>query len=185
MSRIDVGSHSFSGAERLFFDANIWLFLYGPTIGYRSRQISLYADAWKRIRRAKSAVYIDALVISEFINRFSRLEYDQTANMNQRYRKFKDFRKSPDFQPIANDIASQVQRILAYAHQCGSCFESIDLNAMMNEYSQGAADFNDLVIAELCMKNQFTLLTDDADFNLPVSKGLSLMTANRRLLGNA
>lgn len=182
MSKIDLRSYVFSGKEQLFFDTNIWLFLYGPSIGYNPRRVNQYADAWKKVRLAKAAVYIDVLVISEFINTYSRLEYNQLPNAAQRYPSFKVFRKSPDFSPIAADIATQTRRILAYVRQCDSSFSDSDIHTLINEYAHGSSDYNDLVIAETCKKNGLTLVTDDADFARPASSGLAVITANPRLL---
>lgn len=176
MSKVDIRNHVFSPNDHLFFDANIWLCIYGP-MPMQRRRTGVYQQSWKQIRQRGATVHVDVLVISEFINRFTRWEYDQT---NRQYADYKDFRKSQDFPPIAADVAAQVRRILGYARCCDSCFVSVDTNALLTEFSVGDSDFNDQMIAEICRSHHFTLVTDDGDFKSVAN--LPLITANGRLL---
>ena len=170
-----IQEHVFQSRERLFLDANVWLFVYGPVVR-RSPRSSTYSGALASIRDAGCPIFLDVLVVSEFINAFARLEHKRSASGNV---AFKEFRKTPDFKPIATDIAQNAKRIVKQCQRCETGFTAADVDALMGEFELGDSDFNDQMIAEICRTNELQLVTDDGDFK---SVGLSILTANRALL---
>jgi predicted nucleic acid-binding protein len=182
MSRQDIRHYTFSSDERLFFDANIWLYIYGPLVNPKNLTISIiYATALQKIRHQKSRLFIDALVLSEFINTYARFEYRQ--RFAKTYQTFKEFRQSQDFKSVAEDIANNAKRIVKLCQQCDLPFNALNLMNILDEYAQGTADYNDQLITEICVVNNFILVTHDADFSqLEKSNQLVLLTANQRLL---
>jgi predicted nucleic acid-binding protein len=62
-----IERHNFSRKEQLFLDANIWIYVYGPQ-GPNDRKNRIYSSALANILRANAAIYIDVLVLSEFVN---------------------------------------------------------------------------------------------------------------------
>lgn len=167
----------FSDSDALLVDTNIWLYLYGPQApkDWRPR---VYSQALKWILKARSTMYVDVLVLSEFVNRYARFEYDlwKTAFGTD---DFKTFRKSPDFQPVGKAIAAAARRIIKQARCIETGIESMDMNLLLNDYEVKCPDFNDRIIVELCRKNGLKLLTHDGDFK---DSGIPVITANRRLL---
>lgn len=131
-----------------------------------------------KMRTCKCRIFIDALVLSEFINRFAHWTYDQLPP-ESKPDKFKYYRKSLDFKKVAQEIADDTRRIVDYAACCDSEFGSIDIDELLNEYELGDSDFNDQVITHLCKKKGFILVTHDGDFR---SSGINILTANRNLL---
>ena len=69
-----VEQHNFTLTDKLFLDANIWLYLYCPQ-GSRTYWVKTYSNVFDRILDAESQIYIDVLVVSEFINTFARQEW--------------------------------------------------------------------------------------------------------------
>jgi len=171
----DISSYSFSKDDRLFLDANIWLSVYGP-MAYQRRRMSIYANAIRDIRQAGSFVFVDVLIMSEFINAYARWEYKQLAS---RPNNFKDFRKSSDFVTIAEDIAVNAKRIIKQCQRCDSDFVSINIEELLTEFKKGKSDFNDQIFSEICKNKGLVLVTDDGDFK---DSGLTILTANSRLL---
>ena len=169
-----VESYDFTSEDKLFLDTNIWLFIYGPQ-DPTSTKMYTYSSAFHHILKAQSRIYIDALVISEFINAYARQQWQLVAPDT----KFKEFRNSPHFKPVAQEIADNTKRVLNHCSRIGSRFETLDVDGLMNEYAEGGADFNDQVIRELCNSRDLKLVTDDGDFG---GQGVSIITANRRLL---
>ena len=157
-----VESYDFTSEDKLFLDTNIWLFIYGPQ-DPASTKMYTYSSAFHHILKAQSRIYIDALVISEFINAYARQQWH-----------------SPHFKPVAQEIADNTKRVLNHCSRLESRFETLDVDGLMNEYAEGGADFNDQVIRELCNSRSLKLVTDDGDFS---GQGISIITANRRLLG--
>lgn len=173
----DIKNHRFTERESLLLDTNILLSVYGPNANKESYTY-IYSDALARMRSSKSTIFIDALVLSEFINRFARWAFDQLP-YETKPSEFKAYRKCDEFKKVAQEIADDTRRIIDYATWCDSEFGSIDMNKLLREYEIGDSDFNDQVIAHLCKKRGFTLVTHDGDFR---SSEIDILTANRRLL---
>ena len=177
---VEVCNYRFTDSDQLFFDTNIWFYIFGPQEPkyQRNRWMRIYSGAFKHILKAKSDIYIDILVVSEFINRYARLKYDVDAPPNV---KFKDFRNSSDFKPVAKGIAADVKRVLKHCKRVESGFKALDMDDLLNDHAAGNFDFNDQVITEICKNNGFTLVTNDSDFK---TQRIPILTANQSLLGN-
>ncbi|MBN2685556.1 MAG: hypothetical protein JXR40_09780, partial [Pontiellaceae bacterium] len=105
-----VVSYNFTPDDKLMLDANIWLLVYGPQKPQNSR-VDIYSQALAKILKAHSRIYIDVLIVSEFMNAYARLKWNI---MGKPCGDFKTFRKSRDFKPIAEGIAEDIRRILAH-----------------------------------------------------------------------
>ncbi len=175
----DIKNYKFSESDLIFLDANILLSVYGPNAN-KEYYTYFYSDALGKMRTSKCKIFIDVLVLSEFINRFAHWAFDQLSP-ETKPREFKDFRKSNAFKEVAEEIADDAGRIIDYATCCDSEFGSMDVNELLKEYEIGDSDFNDQVIARLCEKKGFILVTHDGDFQ---SSRIDILTANRNLLKN-
>lgn len=173
-SAVDVADHVFRGDEQLFVDANVWLLVHGLH-GSRGRRVTTYSSALRRILEANCRIHVDVLVVSEFINTYSRLKWRQTGTRKE----FKEFRNSEEFKQVARDIADSVGRVVGLCSRVETSFGALDLKRLLDEYATGRTDFNDQMIRELCRSRNLTLVTDDGDFG---AQGIRVLTANRRLL---
>ncbi|MDE0012650.1 MAG: type II toxin-antitoxin system VapC family toxin [Candidatus Poribacteria bacterium] len=194
---IPVVQHNFTSKDKLFLDANIWLYLYCPQGSRGHSWVSTYSDVFDRILDASSRIYIDVLVVSEFINTFAKQEYELAKKglelakqerkiTEQEYegaklhlRSFKDFRNTPDFELIAEGIAAAVKQIMKHCSRVESCFTTLETDQLLVDYESGGFDFNDQMIAEICKCNEFTLITNDSDFK---TQEIPILTANPSLL---
>jgi len=174
----EITRYGFQATDELLLDANVWFFLYGP-YPPGSQKAAVYSRALAKILVAKSRIYVDVLVISEFVNRYARLKHQLLQGRSGVSREFKTFRQSSTFKAIARDIAADVRRILANSTRAESGFAALDIDSLVTEYGRGDSDFNDLVLTELCKSRGFTLVTDDGDFK---GKDIAILTANKRLL---
>lgn len=177
-------NYSFGPRDNLFFDANIWMFLYGPQRqdNFPGNRMSIYSSAFNRILKAQSRIYIDVLIVSEFINTYARRKWDIFKEANRSGtggNRFKNFRDSSDFKPVAKEIADQTKRILKHCRKIESGFETLEMDSLIKRYENGGTDFNDQVFMQLCKTRGFKLVTDDGDFK---GQGISILTANGRLL---
>ena len=195
---IAVNQYNFNSKDRLFLDANIWLYLYCPQ-GSREYWVRTYSNVFDRILDAESLIYIDVLVVSEFVNTFARQEFDlakqalelakQEGTLTEQELElakshlcsFKSFRNSPDFELIAQGITAAVKQIMKHCSQVESCFTTLNMDDLLTNYDTGNFDFNDQVITEICKSNEFTLITNDGDFK---TQEISILTANQFLLRN-
>jgi predicted nucleic acid-binding protein len=124
---------------------------------------------------AQSRIYIDVLIVSEFMNTYARLKWKLLSPSS----KFKQFRKSKYFKPVAQDIAADAKRVLQHCTRVEDGFESLAIESLMDEYAAGNSDFNDQILATLCKKQGLKLVTDDGDFR---GREIPVITANKRLL---
>ena len=176
-SAVDIRSYAFTGGERLLLDANVWLSIYGPDPTKRRRS-ALYQAAFRRMRQAGSQLFLDVIVLSEFINVCARMQFDQKRPSAPRG-EFKKFRDSGDFAPVAEETAINATKICCAATRCGTGFDAVDVGSLLVHYARGACDFNDLMLSNICVSRGLTFVTDDADFK---GSGHPILTANRRLL---
>jgi predicted nucleic acid-binding protein len=169
-----TATYDFPSEKGYFFDTNIWLYIYGP-IGWPDQMSSVYSRVLREVRDSNGTIYINCMIISEFINAFSRIEFKQQST----YSRFKDFRNSISFRPVAEDIASNVKKILRNTLACDPDLRVIDLPEIMSFFEQGKYDFNDLVFAEICRAKELVFVTHDKDFS---ELGVEILTANEKLL---
>jgi len=173
----EISTYDFKSSEALLLDANIWLFVYGPQKPTDTR-VTAYSEALRNILAAKSCIYIDVLIVSEFINRYARMKWTYLQG-SSKTGSFKQFRKSEDFKPIARNIASDIKRVLQHCTRVESGFESLAINTLIDEYAAGDFDFNDQILITLCKEKGLKMVTDDADFK---GQDIPIITANKRLL---
>jgi len=171
--RYDVVSYSFDSSTSYFLDTNIWLLVFGPSAP-GDRRARVYSDAVKRLRASGAKTFIDAIVVSEFANAWARFAFDRA-----RAAKFKTFRNSGAFKPVAQDIAVSLRSMLLFATPIGTAFANIDLGSLVANFEGGDSDFNDLLIVETCRSKSFVLVTDDADMK---DCDVPIVTANQALL---
>lgn len=170
-----AGSYTFTHRDRLFLDANIWLYLFAPRQP-RNYWNQIYSRVFDRILDANSQIYIDVLVVSEFINAYARIKQKVVA---PHINNFKVFRGSLYFKRVAEDIAADVELVMSYCSMIESGFTTLSMNDLLADYISGDFDFNDQVITELCKNNGFTLITNDGDFR---TQEIPILTANQSLL---
>jgi predicted nucleic acid-binding protein len=174
----EIGKYVFKDTDELLLDANVWFFVHGP---HRpgDPKASVYSGALARIFAARSRIFVDVLIISEFVNRYARLKHNILQGRAGVPRNFKQFRQSSTFKTIARDIAADVRKILTNCSRIESGFPELDIESLVTEYGRGDSDFNDLVLTELCKSRGLKLVTDDGDFK---GRDITVLTANRRLL---
>ncbi len=173
----DVRNYNFTEKDQLFLDTNIWLYIHSPQKPGNYWE-KIYSNVLKCILNANSQIYIDVLVVSEYINTYARRKMKFVA---PRFKNFKNFRNSKHFKPVAKDITADTNKILQHCSRIESDFEMIKISDLLNDYAKGNTDFNDQVITELCKNNKLTLVTHDGDFK---TQEIPILTANKSLLTN-
>lgn len=169
-----IDEYDFPEGKGYFFDTNIWLYIYGP-IGWPDPRSDAYSKALKEILNSDGTIYINCMIISEFINAFARIEFKQQTD----FTRFKDFRNSLAFRAIAQDIAYNVRKILKSTLACDPELQAIDLPEVMDFFEQGKYDFNDLLFAQICRAKNMVFVTHDKDFS---ELGVEILTANEKLV---
>lgn len=173
----DARRYAFKENEPILVDANVWLFLQPPAAQPAPAWASAYSSTFARLLKAKATPMLDALVLSEYINRCLRVEYD--AAWKAQYPKFKAFRRSAEGRALARTAVADVRSILQSAVLQDTGFTAIRIGDVLDGVQSGDVDFNDGVLIENCRVKGWKLLTDDGDMTLG---GIDVLTANGKLL---
>jgi predicted nucleic acid-binding protein len=169
-----IENYDFPAGKGYFFDTNIWLYIYGP-IGWPDQKSDIYSRALKRIRDSKGTIYINCMIISEFINTFSRIEFRQQSEFS----RYKEFRSSLKYRAIAQDIAYNVKKIFKSTLASDPELQATNFPEVMDLFEQGKYDFNDLLFAQICRAKSLIFVTHDKDFS---ELGVEILTANEKLV---
>lgn len=181
-----IGSFQFSRQNRFLLDTNIWMYLYGPNPP-NDPYVQRYSDALKRILDAGCRIYINLLIVSEFINAYSRAQWriqlKQWQGMQdprfQQFEDFKKFRNSPYFEAIASVISIEVRALLNTCECIEHEYSKHEIHSVLNDFATGKFDFNDQLLSEFCRKKELIFVTHDSDFK---NVDIPVLTANKKLL---
>jgi len=163
--------------RHLFFDTNVLLYLFGG--GYAQPKIvNAYTKIFRQCLTMKNTLCVDTLVLSEFINRCLRMEYDaylQAKGINKGVMSFKKFRSTPEGVGFSEGIELTVKdTILRHFTMVGKDFNHSDICSI----NLANADFNDELIIQICQEHKCVLVTHDADFS---GANIDILTANDKL----
>jgi predicted nucleic acid-binding protein len=173
----DLSTYSFSNGEPLLLDANVWLFLFPAPSGSLPWFVKKYSAGFKQMLIAKAMLALDALVLSEYLNRYCRIEWD--ALHTNKYKNFKEFRQSPDYTPVGQGAGLYARNILKLCAKRDHPFSASDVAQVLSDFECGVCDFNDGLFIETCRHNGWKFVTNDADFT---NGGIEVLTSNPRLL---
>lgn len=178
-----IGHHQFVPSERLFFDTNIWLFLFDcrsdRSINVDSKAQKVYSGAFARALKAKSQLCTHPFVISEFVNRLLRDEHNFKVAIGDAPEKYKTWRQQDSYRDYAEFVAARTRDILKYCELIENNFGKSALLSRLEHFEEDARDLNDEFIIEICKRNDLTLVTHDGDF---AHTELKILTANTSYL---
>lgn len=183
----DLAGYQFIREEKFFIDANVWLYLE-PWSGSASRKLTdLYSNALKKMLNSGVKIYLNASVLSEYLNRYARLEmeaYNRTPKQADYYKNFKEYRKSPHYPPVAKRANKSALTIIRLCTLIDTPFACYDIAQIMDDHAKCKSDFNDTVFAETCRHHGCKLVTHDTDFPA-VDYGLDILTHHSGLLSTS
>lgn len=173
----DLSTYTFSSGESLLLDANVWLFLFPAPSGRSSSQAANYTTAFKNMLMASASLVMDVLVLSEYLNRYCRIEW--SALHKSAYPDFKRFRLSPDYAAVGQGAALFARKILKLCTRHDHPFSASDVARVLTDFESGTCDFNDGLFVETCRQNGWKFVTNDGDFT---TGGIEVLTSNPKLL---
>lgn len=141
------------------------MFLFSPISGANAFQQRVYSNLLKSIQSSRATVYINSLVVSEYMNRSLRLNYNvwkgQELAAGNRFVEYKkDFRATEDFENAHQAASAEMSDILSIAHRRPDDFNALNMDAIIRAKGM---DFNDAYYAQFCKLNRLILVTDDKD----------------------
>lgn len=162
---IDVSNiYNIKKEDKVFVDTNILIFLFSPSSIIKSStyQIQKYSAVFTKLVENKCDLYVNSHVVSEFINRCLRDDFNNNFNINGDKDYKKDYRGSVEYNTTIKIVLKQLKKFMVTSKHINDDFESFDLSKAYDTTSE--SDFNDLIIADTVKKNNLKLLTDDNDF---------------------
>ncbi len=173
----DLTTYTFQKEEPLLLDTNVWLYLYPTPSDKATVYAAKYSAALKNMLAAGSCLVMDAMILSEYLNRYCRIEW--SALHKRTYADFKAFRKSAAFQSVGQGAATYARSMLKLCTCHDHPFASADVARVLTDFEAGSNDFNDGLLAETCRHHNWKLVTNDGDF---VEGGIEVLTTNPKLL---
>lgn len=174
--KIPIMAYEPKDDDKVFFDTNVWLYLFCPIGNYKKEIVEQYSSLFLKVLKSKCRIYTTSLVISEFFNTYCRIDFKIKKQENPgKYRVYKsDFRNTEEFNNLAEDICDIINnKIFKYSQRIGDDFNNIDMNKIL--IADNNFDFNDKYFAQLCEENNIKIITNDKDF-LRVSNNVEVIT---------
>jgi len=179
----DLRDYRFTNGEKFIFDTNVWLYIFPPSPKSSSETLrSKYMASLRAMRAAGARIYLDAFVLSEYLNRFARVKWEE-HNRHQKqavFHSYKTFRNSPYYGEVAVKTLTAAGKIAAYCERLDIMFTQYDFERMLIDHSRAVCDFNDSVLIATCRYHDCKLITHDSDF-AAVDYDLDVLTHNATL----
>ena len=100
----DVNTYAINKDDKFFFDTNIWMYMHCSIGSYNARLVQDYSDFYQRVKDAGATILTNTLLISEFVNTYSRLEFNLIRKSDGLSDYKKDFRSNPAYKPLLDNI---------------------------------------------------------------------------------
>ena len=173
----DLTTYAFRKNEPLLLDTNVWLYLYPAPSDKPSSHAAAYSAAFKNMLTAGARLVMDGMILSEYLNRYCRIEWN--ALHKKVHPDFKVFRKSTSFPKVGQSAATYARGMLKLCTRHDHPFAATDLTDVLADFEAGTNDFNDGLISETCRHHGWKLVTNDSDFT---TGGIEVLTLHARLL---
>ncbi len=177
---IKIDDYHIKEGDVFFFDNNIWMYVFCPLANFqKGKRQAVYSRFFQYALSRKSHIYINSLVLSEFTNRYLRLDFD-ICNKNGKPQVFHSFKKdyvgSQQFQKTVGELKSYVSKIMSVCQKSSDEFNAIDFSDMLKLFEK--IGFNDSYYIHLSRMKNWVIVSDDSDFtnnNIP-QIGLTILT---------
>ncbi len=164
--------------KKIFFDTNIWIFLFCEIADSKKYLVNKYSATYHFLLKAGTPVFIDFVVISEFVNRYLRIAFSNYTKKNHliNFNYKKDYRQTDDFTEAWKNVCDIVNnRILSKTITINFEYDKSSFENLLDS-NNSDTDFNDNHIMNLCHTNDLYLLTHDGDFK---NSEINIITENQ------
>ncbi len=152
------------------------MYLFCPLGSYEKSRQSKYSSFLKDVQSARGTIFTSSLILSEFINRYLRLDFNQWKNKNSLPgADFKrDYMKSCRYSEAITEIQPSIRSILRLCEKTPDNFQAINIDQILIHLS--SIDFNDGYYIELASSQNWKIVTDDRDFSDYTGHNLTVIT---------
>ena len=173
---IDIEKYDPRSSDIFFFDNNIWMFLFCPLAEYNKRKQRIYSSFLQRLQSARSTIFINSLIFSEFANANFRIDFDlwknETRQVSAEFKK--DYVGTERYQETAALIKNIINRILHLCEKSSDEFNAVDFSKVLDHLT--TIDYNDSYYLELASLKDWKIVTDDKDFVKYKNHGCQVIT---------
>jgi predicted nucleic acid-binding protein len=175
---IDIAEYSPKALDVFFFDNSVWMYLFCPLGNYNSNKQRYYSSFLKSIQTSRSTIFISSLVLSEFANRYLRMDFERWKEENNYPTAIfkKDFIGIERYSETIEEIKRNINQIMSFCDKSHDNFNAIELNSIFKHLS--VIDFNDSYYIELAKLGKWKIVTDDRDFITYPGHDLEIITSS-------
>lgn len=176
---LKISDYQIKEGDVFFFDNNVWMYVFCPLANFKSKRQAAYSKFLQYILSRKSHVFINTLVLSEFCNRYLKLDFDlcNKTGTPQVYTSFKkDYVGSNQFKKTVKEIKIHLANIIKMSQKCSDEFNAINIDEVLELFQK--IGFNDSYYTFQAKRKNWIIVSDDSDFsnnNIPQS-GLTILT---------
>lgn len=174
---LDITTYSPKSLDNFFFDNSVWMYLFCPLGSYNSKKQKNYSAFLQSISTSKSTIFISGMVLSEFANRYLRMDFErwkvETNNPTAVYKR--DFIGIQRYIDTIEEIKRNINQIMRFCEKSPDNFNAIELNSIFQHLT--VIDFNDSYYIELAKLGKWKIVTDDMDFIKCPNHNLEIITS--------
>jgi hypothetical protein len=176
---LKISDYTIKQGDVFFFDNNIWMYIFCPLANFKSKKQKVYSNFFSYIINRKSHVFINSLVLSEFCNRYLRLDFDLCNKMSnpQIFKSFKkDYVGSRQFEKTVKELKIHLTNIIKMSQKCSDEFNSINMDEILELFA--TIGFNDAYYTYQSKNKKWIIVSDDSDFssNKTPQTGVTILT---------
>lgn len=171
----DENLEAIFAGKGLVFDTNVWLRVDGYFTDTADRRSRIYSWFYKKALEHSQTIFLPQVVASEYV-KVSLMSMATDAGWKPSDGKV---HQHPQYDDWISDVADCLFHVSEGAVRLSDAFLDLDLDTCLRECIEHSIDFNDVLIADLCRRNDLTLVSDDADL---AEQPVRIATANKKLL---
>jgi predicted nucleic acid-binding protein len=176
-----IASFRAKSSDLFFFDNSVWMYLLCPIGNHNFKRQQTYSNFFSSLLSNKSHIYTNSLVLSEFSNRYLRMDFDiekrKPGNIGHMINFKRDYLPTSRARSVIQDVKTNMKKIYDFCQKSSDEFNSINFTNLLALFSH--IGFNDSYYAEQSSNKKWILVTDDSDLaggSLP-DKNLHILTA--------
>jgi predicted nucleic acid-binding protein len=160
----DINKYSPKSSDKFFFDNNVWMYLFCPLADYKKLKQKHYSAFLQSITTSRSTIFISSLILSEFTNRYLRMDFEQWKIENEIFDADfkKDYVGTTRYKDTVTEIKRNINQIMKLCDKTSDNFNALDCDTILKHLSY--IDFNDSYYLELAKLGKWKIVTDDTDF---------------------
>ena len=156
--------------------------MFSPLPSNKKRQsiVNEYSTFFSKIIQNRSKMYTSSGIISEFINRYLRLDHALNKKQYPSYKR--DYKNSSCYNSTFNVVKKIANdKILPYVTKLDDKFGSLNFDDVINQAKN--TDFNDSLFSNILKSTGISVLTDDSDF-YHLKSNSDIYTGNSKLISH-